>query len=92
MPFTKGHKLSGSRKGIPNNATKELREPLARITAKNVNNGDFEKALDELKESNQLAYAKLILEAAKIVLPKDITSGDKPIQFVTINEIVSNGS
>ncbi len=35
MPFQKGHKLAGSRKGRPNKATRDVREAIAKIAQRN---------------------------------------------------------
>ena len=38
MPFQKGHKLGGSRKGKPNKATRDVREAIALIAQRNIDN------------------------------------------------------
>lgn len=80
MPFEKGHKLSGSRKGKPNKTTQEFRDGLNKFF-----DGQWEKmkkAFEDVRKDNPAQYLTLMEKYMGYSFPKrkDITSDDKPIQ------------
>ena len=79
MPFEKGHKLSGSRKGKPNKVTMEARELLNNVIENQVQY--IEESLEAIRKEDHHKYLSVIDKLFGYVFPKrkDVTSGDKPL-------------
>lgn len=68
MPFEKGHKLAGSRKGKPNRATADVRKTIALIAERNVSK--LEDWLARVAEDDPDKGADLFLRMIEYHIPK----------------------
>lgn len=68
MAFEKGHKLSGSRKGVANVATTKVREAISVFAAGNIDR--LQIWLDKIAETDPKEAAKLYLATLEYYIPK----------------------
>ncbi len=66
MPFAKGHKLGGSRKGKPNKATRDVREAIAKIAQRHI--GKVEQWISEIDDPAK--RVGLFLDMCEYHIPK----------------------
>lgn len=66
--FQKGNKLAGSRKGIPNKATAEIREAFKRLIEENIDN--FGVWLSDVAAEDPEKALSIIVKMSEFVIPK----------------------
>ncbi len=90
MPFKKGHKLSGSRKGSENKATKDIKEAYKQLIEKNLNN--LTKWLKDIAAKDPAKAIYILSDLSEYVLPKlarsdiDITSKGDSLKEAIANQ------
>ena len=68
MSFKVGNKLAGSRKGIPNKATKEIREAFKLLVEGNLDN--MKVWLSDVAEEDPEKALNILLKMSEFVVPK----------------------
>ncbi len=68
MSFKVGNKLAGSRKGIPNKATKEIREAFRLLVEGNLDN--MKVWLSDVAEDDPEKALNILLKMSEFVVPK----------------------
>lgn len=68
MAFKKGNQLAGSRKGIPNKATKEIREAFKLLVEDNLDN--MKVWLSDVAEEDPERALNILLKMSEFVVPK----------------------
>jgi hypothetical protein len=68
MAFKKGNQLAGSRKGIPNKATKEIREAFKLLVEDNLDN--MKVWLSDVAEDDPERALNILLKMSEFVVPK----------------------
>ena len=68
MAFKKGNQLAGSRKGIPNKATKEIREAFKLLVQGNLEN--MKGWLSDVAEEDPEKALNILLKMSEFVVPK----------------------
>jgi|TARA_R100000479_G_scaffold133967_1_gene71319 hypothetical protein len=68
MGFKKGNQLAGSRKGIPNKATKEIREAFKLLVEDNLDN--MKVWLSDVAEDDPERALNILLKMSEFVVPK----------------------
>ena len=68
MSFKIGNKLAGSRKGIPNKATKEIREAFKLLVEGNLDN--MKVWLSDVAEEDPEKALNILLKMSEFVVPK----------------------
>jgi hypothetical protein len=68
MAFKKGNQLAGSRKGIPNKATKEIREAFKLLVKDNLDN--MKVWLSDVAEEDPERALNILLKMSEFVVPK----------------------
>ena len=68
MSFKVGNKLAGSRKGVPNKATKEIREAFKLLVQGNLEN--MKGWLSDVAEEDPEKALNILLKMSEFVVPK----------------------
>jgi hypothetical protein len=68
MAFEKGNTHSGSRKGIPNNATKEIRDAFEMLIHDNIDN--MKVWLSDVGEEDPERALNIMVKMAEFIVPK----------------------
>lgn len=68
MSFKVGNKLAGSRKGVPNKATKEIREAFKLLVEGNLDN--MKVWLSDVAEEDPEKALNILLKMSEFVVPK----------------------
>tara|TARA_R110000796_G_scaffold20012_5_gene59754 strand:- start:326 stop:607 length:282 start_codon:yes stop_codon:yes gene_type:complete len=68
MAFKQGNKLGGSRKGIPNKATKEIRDAFKLLVEDNL--GNLKIWLSDVAAEDPERAIEILLKMSEFVLPK----------------------
>ena len=68
MPFEKGNKLAGSRKGIPNKTTQEIRDAFQLLIENNQDK--FQLWLTETAIEEPARALEIILKMSEFIVPK----------------------
>ena len=68
MAFKKGNQLAGSRKGVPNKATKEIREAFKLLVEGNLDN--MKVWLSDVAEEDPEKALNILLKMSEFVVPK----------------------
>ena len=68
MSFKIGNKLAGSRKGVPNKATKEIREAFKLLVEGNLDN--MKVWLSDVAEEDPEKALNILLKMSEFVVPK----------------------
>lgn len=68
MAFKKGNQLAGSRKGIPNKATKEIRQAFKLLLEDNLDN--MKVWLSDVAEEDPERALNILLKMSEFVVPK----------------------
>ena len=88
MPFQKGHKLSGSRKGIENKTTSDIKEAYAMLIRSNIPN--LIKWLEIIAEKDPAKAIYILADLSEYVIPKlartDLTNDGEKFDFGATDE------
>jgi len=68
MGFQQGHKLSGSRKGIPNKTTKEIRDAFQMLVEDNLDN--MKIWLSDVGETDPERALEILIKLSEFIVPK----------------------
>ena len=68
MPFAKGNQLAGSRKGVPNKATHEIRQAFEMLMTDNLDNMNI--WLSDVANEDPERALNIMIKMAEFIVPK----------------------